>query len=259
MLADELLAEFVSSETPERIAVLADALASGRITPDSRRARVELELPPGPQTLGRAMRLLGAWSELSVDPADPTPLVAALRAASSVRQAVEARGPKCELAWTGPLGPYGVRTTDKAVAEMLRTASREVLVVQYAINITAGASAVMDRLGELARQGVRVTLIVDAGWGDGRSVRSIRRHWPAATPRPRLYSYMVEDDELAKLHAKVLIVDQRDLFVSSANLTGYGYGVNLEFGVRVKGEPARQAQIHFDHLIASELVEELDW
>jgi phosphatidylserine/phosphatidylglycerophosphate/cardiolipin synthase-like enzyme len=259
MLADELLAEFVSSETPARIEALTDALASGRIGMNSPRVRVGLELPPGPQTVERAMSLLAAWSELSSDPSDATVLVAALRAASRVRHSVEERGPKCELAWTGPLGPYGVRTTDQAVAEMLHTAAREVLIVQYAINIAGASSAVLERLGELAQLGVRITLIVDAGWGDGWSVRSIRRNWPEATPRPRLYSYVVEDDELAKLHAKVLIVDERDLFVSSANLTGYGYGVNLEFGVRVQGEPARQAQVHFDHLIASDLLTEVDW
>jgi phosphatidylserine/phosphatidylglycerophosphate/cardiolipin synthase-like enzyme len=253
MGADEALAALVAYETPERVEALAAGLESGTIRLEASPARLRYLLPAGPRIVERTSELLTGWG------GDETTLGAALRGALAVRLETEDRGARCELAWTGPTSEVPVRTTNQLVDEMLGRCARDVLLVQYAVTTSGRSNDVFARLGELAREGVRVTWIVDKGWVQGRSVRSIRQGWPERTPRPRVYSYTVEEDELAKLHAKVLIVDDRDLFVTSANLTGYGYAVNLEFGVRVQGTPAVRASEHFAALIRSGLVEAVEW
>ena len=251
MLPEEALAQFVSLETPSRVDALAEGLRSGEITARSSLTVLGYRLPAGVRTVERASALLRAWE------GDEATLAAALRGAAQVRARTEERGPTCELAWTGPRAEHGVRTTAQVVDEMLRRASREVVVVQYAVTTHAGVLSVFERLGRLSSNGVRVTWILDGRWKGGMSVTSVRTMWPKGSPAPRIWSYVVEDDELAKLHAKVLIVDDRDLFVTSANLTGYGYGVNLEFGVRVQGEPAIRASQHFDLLVSRGLLTEV--
>lgn len=252
MLPEEALARFVSLETPSHVDALAEGLTSGEITARSSLTMLGYRLPAGLKTVARASELLRVWD------GNEATLAAALRGAAQVRALTEDRGPTCELAWTGPRADHGVRTTAQVVDEMLRRASREVVVVQYAVTTHAGVVSVFDRLGRLSSDGVRVTWILDGRWQKGTSIASVRAMWPKGSPAPRIWSYVVEDDELAKLHAKVLIVDDRDLFVTSANLTGYGYGVNLEFGARVQGEPAMRAAQHFDLLISRGLLAEVD-
>jgi phosphatidylserine/phosphatidylglycerophosphate/cardiolipin synthase-like enzyme len=48
----------------------------------------------------------------------------------------------------------------------------------------------------------------------------------------------------------VILVDERDLLVTSANLTGAGMETNLELGVRLQGETARNCSEHFANLMA---------
>ena len=47
----------------------------------------------------------------------------------------------------------------------------------------------------------------------------------------------------------MIIVDRRDLLVTSANLTGHGMSGNLELGARLIGRPAEQAHDHVLDLI----------
>ncbi|MNR65073.1 hypothetical protein D3C85_1879750 [compost metagenome] len=58
------------------------------------------------------------------------------------------------------------------------------------------------------------------------------------------------------MHAKMLVVDNLELLVTSANLTYHGMGSNIEIGVRIKGEVARKVSRHLFSLEqAGELVE----
>lgn len=258
MSPDRALAEFISGEPPERVHALIGALRSGNLSLASTRPGIEYAVVPGPRTVDRIQNVLESWQSLS-DDASAAPLIAALEAAAELRSVIENRGPRCELVWTGPQGPHGVRTTDQVVVEMLGHCTRTALIVQYAVQISGGSLRVLEGLAALAKEGVILTVLVDARWNDGRSITQIKRHWPKDAPRPRLWSFTHEEDEIAKLHAKVLIVDQRDMLVTSANLTGYGYSGNLEFGVRVRGDPALQAADHFDALIRSGTLERVDW
>jgi phosphatidylserine/phosphatidylglycerophosphate/cardiolipin synthase-like enzyme len=47
------------------------------------------------------------------------------------------------------------------------------------------------------------------------------------------------------MHAKVLLVDDSDLLVTSANFTHHGQAVNVEYGLRLSGEPARRTAVFF--------------
>lgn len=55
----------------------------------------------------------------------------------------------------------------------------------------------------------------------------------------------------AKLHAKAVIIDARDVLLTSANMTNAAYDKNIELGVLCRGgTTAQRIQRHFESLIA---------
>ncbi|HUY48530.1 MAG TPA: DISARM system phospholipase D-like protein DrmC [Streptosporangiaceae bacterium] len=251
------LAEFVIEELPHQVEQFADALERGSITLTSTRSRLRFEFTHGPRSLERMTAVLATWRRAGGT--EPL-LVQALRGQLAVRQAVENRGPRCELVWTGnTTAAAGVRSTFPVVTEMLSWARRSVLVVTYSLWIGADVQAVIDRLAELSSTGVDITFVLDRRYQEGWNVSQLKQRWPPGRRKPALYTWQHEDDAIAKLHAKVLIVDRRDLLITSANLTAHGMKGNLEFGLRVLGRPAEDASRHFESLIRSGTFEEEAW
>ena len=245
---DDLLVEFVLEEPAERVEAFVDALENGTVTMATRRSGLGLAFSHGPRSLDRMLSVLRLWKGAGGGEAL---LASALRGQLEVRRKIENRGPLCELVWTGrtPSGA-GVRSTFPIVKEMLGWATRSVLVVSYSLWIGTGdASTVIDLLAELSSAGVDVTFVLDRRYHDGWNVAQIKQRWPVGRRRPALYSWQDEEDAIAKLHAKVLVVDRRDLLITSANLTGHGMKSNLEFGLRVLGRPAAEATDHLEGLI----------
>lgn len=245
-------------EPPARVLELATAIETGRLKLGAGPTALARAISGGPHTLQRVTNALETWAEGG---GDRSLLARSLRGLVAVRQATEARGPSCELVWTGQdAGGPPVRSTAQAVDEMLRNARRSALVVSYSVVLGGLAGeAIVERLVQLAREGGACTVIVDARWNDGLSVRQVQQHWPTDAPRPDLWSFTNPDDAIAKLHAKVLLVDRRDLLVTSANLTGYGMQQNLEFGLRVSGQPAVDAADHFEALLRSGALDRVTW
>ena len=95
-------------------------------------------------------------------------------------------------------------------------------------------------------RGVRITLILEspeklAGGGGAHAYAKFQTyHWPIEHREP----------PEAKLHAKAVIVDGRDVLLTSANMTSAAYDKNIELGVLCQGGGvAAQVQRHFDALI----------
>ncbi|MBI2951103.1 phospholipase D family protein [bacterium] len=59
----------------------------------------------------------------------------------------------------------------------------------------------------------------------------------------------VEDKRRLGSHAKFCIADGKDAYIGSANLTGAGLSGNLEMGLLVRGEVARQIEQFWQHLL----------
>ena len=131
--------------------------------------------------------------------------------------------------------------------------------------LLARVGAVLDRLAAARRRGVQITFVIDRSYNPGGNApdhnwEPLRTNRPNDAPRPAVYSWSDDDDRIAKLHAKVLVVDRRDLLVTSANLTGDAMSSNLELGARLIGEPAEQAHDHILDLITrGTFIQEEPW
>jgi phosphatidylserine/phosphatidylglycerophosphate/cardiolipin synthase-like enzyme len=189
-------------------------------------------------------------SVLGSFPGTAESLAVALQALAVQEQELQPRLVDAEVVATLPsTASTAARPTHVVVEEMLASASRNVVALGYEIDEPGFVKA----LHEASRR-VGITLIVDRE----RSAKgALLKDWPAGVPRPVVFQDKERDDAAtyAKMHGKALLVDGRDLLVSSANFTFHGFHGNVEFGVRLRGAVAGKAADLFRELALSGLLE----
>ena len=174
---------------------------------------------------------LGASVALALETA-----LTAKRSAASVSVDVVVTGPD------SPAAP--VRLTSEVVRQLIASAHQRVTLVSYA---AYQVPSIIDALDAAVARGVRVDLILespehlDGGGGASAYARFRTYHWPSDQREPAT----------AKLHAKAIIVDSRDVLLTSANMTRAAYDKNIELGLLCRGgSTAGRVQKHFDALVA---------
>jgi phosphatidylserine/phosphatidylglycerophosphate/cardiolipin synthase-like enzyme len=261
----ESLESLLKNESPEQLTALVNALRSGKLNLESRRTAIGRELGPPPDSLNRIFKVFETWGgDTGIGPvhlADIIDVAALPLAQVSVM-------PRAELVWTGPDGgQQTARKTFQVINEMLRQATDSVLIVGYSLFLKGElARDLVGRLSALSSLGVDVVFIVDRRYRgyandgqEGHSVREIQQMWPRNARRPSIYSWSSDEEPSSKLHAKVLLIDSRDLLVTSANLTGAGMETNLELGVRLQGVVASSCSEHFLQLLNAGFFVEESW
>lgn len=178
-----------------------------------------------------------------------------------------------DLVTSGPEAP-GVanRDTGVVVREMFRHASKSVLVVGYAVYQGRRVfESLVERMAHIPALEVRLFLNVPRGDGDTTrkevllarfETRFKESQWPEGAALPEVYfdPRSVADDVPVRssLHAKCVVVDEREVFVSSANFTEAAQERNIEVGLRIDSQPlARQLVRHFAKLKEHGVVERL--
>lgn len=158
-----------------------------------------------------------------------------------------------ELVATLPPETPGIaRPTERVVQEMIDGATTEIILLGYELT---------DRnlIGLLAAAGGRgtgVIMICDRARG---TAQRVVESWPSRTPPPRVFHdrERAEGAPYASMHAKCLLIDGKELLVTSANFTFHGLHGNIEIGVRLGGAPAAEARKIFSHLVESRVLEEV--
>jgi phosphatidylserine/phosphatidylglycerophosphate/cardiolipin synthase-like enzyme len=123
-------------------------------------------------------------------------------------------------------------------------------LVDYSLNFNperAGAgSVVLDDLKAAAARGVHIKFIVH---DDPANWLAIQKSWPLAAARPAVLTWTpAETAGWQKLHAKLILTDDVDLLVTSANLTYHGLERNMELGIRLRSDACRIVADHFASL-----------
>jgi phosphatidylserine/phosphatidylglycerophosphate/cardiolipin synthase-like enzyme len=197
-----------------------------------------------------------------------TSLVFLLNALVRDRALREARIPLVDLVWTGPDLPGNPsRDTRIVVHEMFRKAKRSVLVSTYAL---FDGRTLFDPLHETwqAHPDLTVKLFVDIKHGEmgtppADTLTKFRHdfkafHWPwDRLPEVYYDPRSLSTDPAVKscLHAKCVIVDDREVFLTSANLTEAAQQRNIEAGLVVNSEAlATRVRDHFISMVSANLV-----
>lgn len=237
---------------------LAAAIRSGRLGPPFGMSAVQRITG---QSLAAAVA--DALKILSLEGCTPGGLASCLEVVATSAAARSSVEDKIQLVMTGPEGRAYHRDTAVVVQDLFRRAERSVLVAGYAFY---QGKEVFEELGrrmdELPDLHVRVFLNVARKPEDAGSpaeivsgfVRKFKAYnWPAGCRSPELFydcRSLAAVEGPVSLHAKCIVVDGRELFISSANFTEAAQYRNIEVGVLVRSAAlARQATEFFDAMV----------
>lgn len=170
--------------------------------------------------------------------------------------------PPIDLVTSGPEAP-GIANRDTAVVvrELFAHARKSVLVVGYAVYQGASVfGALAERMDEIPDLDVKLFLNIarpdkDTSKAEIIVSRFTQRfrdsQWPKDSRLPEVYydPRSVAEDKRSSLHAKCVVVDAEQVFVSSANFTKAGQERNIEVGLKIESPWLAQRLIrHFQLL-----------
>jgi len=171
-----------------------------------------------------------------------------------------------DLVTTGPdAGASANRDTSVVVRELFANAQESVLVAGYAVHRGQRVfQALADRMQ--MKPGLKVQLFLDVRRGPGdtsadsevvrRFGDRFRQHdWPPDRPFPELFYFPASLEERsaerAAMHAKIIVVDNARVFISSANFTEAAQRRNIEVGLVIRSNAlADQLAKYFASMVA---------
>ncbi len=162
------------------------------------------------------------------------------------------------------------RDTRVVVRELFANAQFSVLIAGYAVYQGQKVfEALAEQMLNNPNLAVRMFLDIQRGPGDTsapsqlvrRFTNNFRTHqWPHDRPYPQLFydprTIELSPQKRASLHAKCVVVDNRSIFVSSANFTEAAQQRNLEVGLLIHSPSlAERLTRHFDTLLDEGLLQ----
>lgn len=175
--------------------------------------------------------------------------VAVLELLSKDRSAGQSSEPPIDLVTSGPEAPgISNRDTSVVVRELFAHAQTSVLVVGYAIYQGQRVfEALAKQMEENLDLDVKLFLNISRPDRDktpsailvSRYAQQFKdKQWPGACRLPEVYydprSVADEEPVRSSLHAKCVVVDAKQVFVSSANFTEAGQQRNIEVGLKIE-------------------------
>ena len=249
------------SLAPSDLRALAAAIASGRLTPPFSVVGVERyvnAVAAGPVT--------HSLQELVASGTVPQGLARMLEV---LAEGLADRPPLEELVdlvTTAPdSGTTAMRDTSVVVRDLFHNAKDSVVVIGYSIRQGQQVfQALANRMMELPSLQVRMYLDIQRDAGDTSAPSEVvarflerfqRTQWPTGKRLPEIFydprSLATEPQHRAALHAKCVIIDARDVFVSSANFTEAGQARNIEVGLTLQSPVLANRLLRFmDTLVA---------
>lgn len=245
----EAVLALVARVSPSQVEAVAERF---RGTPGTREPWSIEGLVGTPPARAKLDELLDAWSTSGTS---GDFLAGLLVGAAHARRQAEAEV-TVDLVWTGPTTPFvSTRRTDQVLLDLIRVAERELFLVSF---VAYDVSSIVAALNEATRRGVKVRILLESSMSQGGSldvdpIQAMR----TAVPGAELYAWRDKAEPFAggRVHAKVAVADEQKAFISSANLTRYALGKNMEAGVRIEGgEVPLALHNHFSALIDTRVV-----
>ncbi|HYR89308.1 MAG TPA: DISARM system phospholipase D-like protein DrmC [Terriglobia bacterium] len=240
---------------------LAAALRSGRLAAPFRSGALQ-RLVAKSLSDGLAQDLQ-SFHDQGFGPAQLTSLIDLLLKDRSQRPRAE---DAFDLVTTGPDSDAAAnRDTSVVVRELFANAEESVLVAGYAVYQGQRVfQALADRMHTKPNLKVQMFLDVRRGPGDTAAVSEVVHRfgdhfrqvdWPKERPLPELFyfpsSLEERPHERGSMHAKIVIIDNSKVFISSANFTEAAQQRNIEVGLVVRSRPlSQQLTNHFLSMVA---------
>jgi phosphatidylserine/phosphatidylglycerophosphate/cardiolipin synthase-like enzyme len=224
------------------IASLSEAIRSGRLTPPFSAIALR-EYADGAES-GEIAATLRQIAEFGTSASGVAYLLDVIRE----RAGNHALENLVELVWSGPeIEQAATRDTGVVVREMFSRARRSVLVASYAIYQGKHIfKTLADRMQQMPELRVRMFLNITRDHHDERSEAELlasfaraflKDDWPSARTPDVFYDprgLFIDPTSRTSLHAKCVVIDEEEAFITSANFTEAAQERNIEAGVLVR-------------------------
>lgn len=160
-----------------------------------------------------------------------------------------------ELVITAPRSfSMKIKATKDVVESLLRNAEKKILLTGY--SISSYFDEMIDVLVEKSRSGVFVKIFLNQA--ETKNHTSVSKLMENRSVFLKVYEYVQkEDDQMSALHAKVIVTDDVQSFITSANLSYHGQKGNIEIGALISSsKTAREIDEVFTYLIFKKIFQE---
>lgn len=161
---------------------------------------------------------------------------------NEIRESNQTHIENTQLVMTSPLIESHSSATMSTMLNMIKEAKSKITIVGYVV--FDGIEPIFEALSNAANNGIHVDFLFDKAHKHQESIHSM---WKS-NQKPTIYSYKPRRKG-SSLHAKVLIIDDNQMLVTSANLTGNAIETNIEMGIIHKGKIVKDAKNLFESLI----------
>lgn len=152
------------------------------------------------------------------------------------------------VATVPPAFSLKTKRIQNVVEDLIKNAKKSILLTGY--SVSEFVSEMIDTLVEKSQKGVLIRIF----FNDIKSQVSIEKILRYRSKFLQVYNYTNKEDKMAALHAKILMVDDVDILISSANLSYQGMAGNIEIGTQVCSEKiAKQINELFKQLLFSKV------
>ncbi|WP_201352060.1 DISARM system phospholipase D-like protein DrmC [Hydrogenimonas urashimensis] len=162
---------------------------------------------------------------------------------------------KVSLVWTGPTTPFvSTRSTKSVLIDIVGRARSSLFLVSY---VAYDVDSIVQALGKALERGVKIELLMESTEAHGGrvtmdSIGLLREKLPGAI-------FYWWDEENASVHAKGAVVDGKNAFITSANLTGAAMERNMELGVLIEGgEVPKRLHEHLEALVTTKKIKRVE-
>jgi len=239
---DTALATVLDRLSDDQVQALAET-CEPLSSPDARIAKVTAGAPPG--STDAVAALAKAWRERPGLTGAGVAL--ALRLGLVARRDAHAR--RVRPVWTGPGSLGEQRLTAAVLHELLASARQRILLVSYAAYTLPEVAADLEAAVE---RGCQVDVVFETTEDSAGAYLGPHRPFAHLAGINRWRWPGDQRHEGAVLHAKLLVIDRRHAFVSSANLTHRALTANIEAGVLCQDAAvAASLEDHVKALIAA--------
>ena len=188
-------------------------------------------------------------------------LILAITLLSEIKKLQHDKMISTSLVWTSPIFFHeDVDKTDQVITNLLLKAKTSITIIGYAMT----SDKYVEEIFNILQQNVNINKInTKFIWEQAEkqkihgkkqpSVKEIiRKNWDKKITFPKIYTY--NGGYRSSLHAKVLIIDSKEILITSANLTGRGMKRNLEMGLLHTGKSAKEAEALIQTLIDNRII-----
>ena len=126
----------------------------------------------------------------------------------------------------------GVSSTFEEIFRMLRTANNKIIIVGYWVYDFPKFFETLQEIQTKNKHSIDIEFYFDS---TTKWKKSILKNWPIGYT-PKIYGINTKQDKskvkkMKRLHAKMIIIDDKECLITSANLTKNAMEVNIEAGI----------------------------